>query len=55
MAKSIVQCLRDMAATGKTIVCTIHQPSTTIFNLFDQLVFLRAALIKTLSNTFGIN
>ncbi len=36
MAKSIIKCLQKMAANGKTVVCTIHQPSSGIFELFDQ-------------------
>ena len=37
MAKSIVYYLQRMAQSGKTIVCTIHQPSSEIFNTFDKL------------------
>lgn len=38
MAQNIVQTLQTMAAKGRTIICTIHQPSSEVFNMFDQLV-----------------
>ncbi|WAQ93831.1 WHITE-like protein [Mya arenaria] len=36
MAEKIVQTLKGMADKGKTIVCTIHQPSSEVFALFDH-------------------
>ena len=39
-AEHIVQILRDLAQEGRTIVCTIHQPSSTIFSMFDDLFLL---------------
>jgi ATP-binding cassette, subfamily G (WHITE), eye pigment precursor transporter len=39
MAKSIVKIIKQMALNGKTIVCTIHQPSSEIFALFDQFIY----------------
>nr|QUF59472.1 ATP-binding cassette transporter Abcg-like8 [Brachionus angularis] len=40
MAKSIVYYLRKMAQAGKTIVCTIHQPSSETFAIFDKICIL---------------
>ncbi|CAG2114057.1 unnamed protein product [Medioppia subpectinata] len=40
MAYNIVEVLRDMAQTGRTIVCTIHQPSSEVFSLFNQLLLM---------------
>jgi ABC-type multidrug transport system ATPase subunit len=36
MAMSIVDAMRSMANQGKTIICTIHQPSSEIFEKFDR-------------------
>ena len=36
MAENIVQTLKAMASKGKTILCTIHQPSSEVYALFDQ-------------------
>ncbi|CAG2172928.1 unnamed protein product, partial [Oppiella nova] len=40
MAKSIVQVLKTMASEGRTVVCTIHQPSSPVFELFDSLLLM---------------
>ncbi|CAF3330834.1 unnamed protein product [Rotaria socialis] len=40
MAFILVQAMRKLADQGKTIVCTIHQPSSEIFFLFDTLYLL---------------
>eukprot|EP00027_Filamoeba_sp_ATCC50430_P012825 CAMPEP_0168563134 /NCGR_PEP_ID=MMETSP0413-20121227/12515_1 /TAXON_ID=136452 /ORGANISM="Filamoeba nolandi, Strain NC-AS-23-1" /LENGTH=699 /DNA_ID=CAMNT_0008594649 /DNA_START=80 /DNA_END=2179 /DNA_ORIENTATION=- len=39
-AKQVVDNLRRLAASGRTIVCTIHQPNSQIFHMFDRLILL---------------
>ncbi|PSN70792.1 ABC-transporter [Corynespora cassiicola Philippines] len=39
-AISIVKLLRELADAGQAIVCTIHQPSSTLLNYFDRLLLL---------------
>lgn len=40
-AKLIMEGVRKVALTGRTIVCTIHQPSYEVFSLFDNLLLLK--------------
>ena len=40
MAMSIVDSMKRLANLGKTIVCTIHQPSSEIFERFDRLFLM---------------
>lgn len=36
-----MQCLRKLADSGQAILCTIHQPSSTLFEQFDRLLLLQ--------------
>jgi len=29
-----------LASTGKTIICTIHQPSSEVFAMFDRILLM---------------
>lgn len=40
MAMSVVRSLKKLAASGRTIVCTIHQPPSEVYAMFDQLLLL---------------
>ena len=40
MAKSVVQAMQGMAANDTTILCTIHQPASQIFEMFDDILLL---------------
>ncbi|ETO65368.1 hypothetical protein F444_17315 [Phytophthora nicotianae P1976] len=40
-AKHIMDGVRKVANTGRTIVCTIHQPSAAVFSVFDSLLLLK--------------
>jgi len=40
MAQSVMELLSDLAKMGKTIICTIHQPSSQIFSTFDKLLLI---------------
>ncbi|KAK2462635.1 hypothetical protein APHAL10511_005368 [Amanita phalloides] len=40
-AWSIVSFLRNLADSGQAILCTIHQPSAELFQVFDRVLLLR--------------
>ncbi|EJD01720.1 uncharacterized protein FOMMEDRAFT_111764 [Fomitiporia mediterranea MF3/22] len=40
-AWAIMAFLRDLADHGQAILCTIHQPSSELFQVFDRLLLLR--------------
>ncbi|GMF27556.1 unnamed protein product [Phytophthora fragariaefolia] len=40
-AKSLMDGVRKVADSGRTVICTIHQPSTEVFLLFDNLLLLQ--------------
>ncbi|KFM65485.1 Protein white, partial [Stegodyphus mimosarum] len=40
MSQNIVSVLRDLAMGGRTIICTIHQPSSEVYEMFDNLLLL---------------
>lgn len=39
-AINIVRLLRQLADNGKAIICTIHQPNSSLFSVFDKLLLL---------------
>lgn len=40
MAQGLVESMRRLANQGKTVICTIHQPSSQTFEIFDTLILL---------------
>ncbi|KAL7205481.1 hypothetical protein ACSBR2_018420 [Camellia fascicularis] len=41
-AAIVVRAVKNVAEAGRTIVCTIHQPSIDIFEAFGELILLKA-------------
>jgi len=39
-AQNVMQTLLQLAKSGRTVVTTIHQPRSDIFNMFDMLMLL---------------
>jgi ABC-type multidrug transport system ATPase subunit len=50
MAMSIVECMKQLARQGKTIICTIHQPSSEVFEKFDRLCLLAEGRLAYIGN-----
>ncbi|CAM9164398.1 unnamed protein product [Ectocarpus sp. 13 AM-2016] len=40
-AQVVMRAIRKVAATGRAVICTIHQPSTYLFEMFDSLLLLK--------------
>ncbi|XP_078378564.1 protein white-like isoform X2 [Oculina patagonica] len=40
MAQSLISSLQRLAARGHTIMCTIHQPSSEVYAMFDSILLL---------------
>lgn len=36
MAQSLITALQQLAAQGRTIICTIHQPSSQVYAMFNR-------------------
>ncbi|CAG0920875.1 unnamed protein product [Notodromas monacha] len=51
MAGTVVGVLRSMASRGRTILATIHQPSSLVYSLFDRVMFLAEGRVGFLGNT----
>jgi ABC-type multidrug transport system ATPase subunit len=50
-AAIVMRAVRNTVDTGRTVVCTIHQPSIDIFDAFDEVRHI--FLANELSNSFG--
>lgn len=48
MALNVVQVLKQLTQNGKTVLTTIHQPSSEIYNLFDKILILAEGRIAFL-------
>mmetsp|Transcript_12335 Transcript_12335/g.23240 ORF Transcript_12335/g.23240 Transcript_12335/m.23240 type:complete len:777 (+) Transcript_12335:495-2825(+) len=44
IALDVMQAVKVLADEGRTVLCTIHQPSAAIFDLFGSVILLRAGL-----------
>ncbi|OWZ20973.1 Pleiotropic drug resistance protein transporter [Phytophthora megakarya] len=54
-AKLIMDGVRKVANTGRTIICTIHQPSAEVFRVFDSLLLLKRGGETVFAGELGEN
>jgi len=43
-AQIVMRAIRKVAETGRAVLCTIHQPSTYLFEMFDSLLLLKKGM-----------
>ncbi|KAF2898580.1 hypothetical protein ILUMI_07594 [Ignelater luminosus] len=55
MALNVVQVLKRLAQSGKTIVCTIHQPSSGLYTIFDKLLLMAEGKVAFLGTPSEAN
>ncbi|KAL6660322.1 hypothetical protein ACP70R_002444 [Stipagrostis hirtigluma subsp. patula] len=54
-AAIVVRTVRNTVATGRTVVCTIHQPSIDIFEAFDELFLMKRGGEEIYAGPLGHN
>jgi ABC-type multidrug transport system ATPase subunit len=52
-AERVMKAVKNIAARGTSIVCTIHQPSSTIFGMFTHLLLLKKGGYMTYFGPIG--
>lgn len=51
MAQNVIQVLKGLAQKGKTVVCTIHQPSSELYAMFDKLLIMADGRVAFLGSS----
>ncbi|KAK1370267.1 hypothetical protein POM88_036359 [Heracleum sosnowskyi] len=54
-AAIVMRTVRNTVNTGRTVVCTIHQPSIDIFEAFDELLLLKQGGLELYVGPLGLN
>ena len=54
-AAIVMRAVRNTVDTGRTVVCTIHQPSIDIFEAFDELLLMKRGGQVIYSGQLGRN
>ena len=56
MALNTMTLLKEMASADRTIICTIHQPSSQVYEMFNQIMLLangRLAFMGELDDAYN--
>ncbi|XP_020900669.1 protein white isoform X3 [Exaiptasia diaphana] len=51
MAQSVVSTLQRLASQGRTIVCTIHQPSSEVYAMFSSVMYMAEGRVAFLGSS----
>ncbi|KAJ8314084.1 hypothetical protein KUTeg_008645 [Tegillarca granosa] len=51
MAQNVVHTLKMMVSKGRTILCTIHQPSSEVYDMFDEVLLLAEGRVAFMGPT----
>ncbi|RMX58452.1 hypothetical protein pdam_00022053 [Pocillopora damicornis] len=51
MAQSLITSLQRLAASGRTIMCTIHQPSSEVYAMFDSILLMAEGRVAYMGST----
>ncbi|KAJ1482033.1 P-loop containing nucleoside triphosphate hydrolase protein [Baffinella frigidus] len=52
-ARIVIRVVKRIASMGRTIICTIHQPSFEIFSSFDRLLLLKRGGLVVYNGDLG--
>lgn len=55
MAQTVITVLKSMALKGKTIICTIHQPSSEVYAMFDKILLMAEGRVAFLGSLTEAN
>ncbi|XP_065217450.1 protein white-like [Planococcus citri] len=55
MAQTVVTVLKSMAMKGRTIICTIHQPSSEVYAMFDKILLMAEGRVAFLGSPTEAN
>jgi ABC-type multidrug transport system ATPase subunit/ABC-type multidrug transport system permease subunit len=53
-AQTVMRVVRRIARSGRSVICTIHQPSAELFYLFDRLVLLASGGHQVFFGSLGV-
>lgn len=55
MSQNVIQMLKALAQTGRTVICTLHQPSSELFQMFDKICFIAEGRVAFLGDSSEAN
>ena len=50
MSESLITSLKKLTCKGRSVLCTIHQPSAETFALFDKIILIKKGIYQTMKS-----